>query len=260
MVLKHLLSGGRVRREIAVGLHGAVWAYRSSGGRSDVPEMRFLDSFDLDGRVAVDVGAHAGNWALNLARRVGPSGLVLAYEALPHYGRALSLSIRLLRVRNIRVRAIAVGERDGKTALRWRSEDNELLTGRTHIQPGENASSSVAEVKMATLDHDLSSQGIQPSDVGFVKIDVEGAEVQVLRGAANILRVGHPAVYLEVEPPWLERMGHSAADIFETMKYHGYRPFLVSNSDLIPTNIDTYMAQYADGRAYNNVLFLPAGN
>lgn len=255
--LNWLLSGGRVRNAVAARLHGLIWARRLLGGRSDVSEMRLLDELALQGRVAVDVGAHAGNWTFTLARHVQPSGRVIAYEALPHYGQALSLALRILRVRNVEIRTVAVGESERTMSLRWRSETDELLTGRTHIDPGADASKGVIGIPMVSLDHDLAARGITPSEVGFVKIDVEGAELEVLRGAANLLREGRPAVYLEAEPKWVARMGHSVRDIFAEMDLQGYRPYLTSGTNRVPTDPDAYLAQYSSERAYNNVLFLP---
>ena len=220
--------------------------------------MRLLDDVRLAGRVAIDVGAHAGNWTQNLARRVGSDGIVLAYEALPHYGRALALSTRLLRARNVQVRVVAVGNREGLIPLRWRSAANERLTGRTHIEPGVKNSAGVIEVRMATLDSDLASRGIHPSDVAFVKIDVEGAELEVLEGASGLLSQGRPVVYMEVEPPWLERMGHSVNDVFDLMALHGYEPSLVTELGVVVTDVDSYLLQYADRCEFNNVLFRPS--
>lgn len=257
-VLNYLLSGGRVRREIAARLHAVVWAGRLLRGGSDVPEIRMLDEIISRSRVALDVGAHAGNWTLNLARRIGPTGVVVAYEALPHYGRALSMTLRLLGVRNAKVRVVAVGDSERTMSLRWRSQDKELLTGRTHIEPDAPTSVDVMQIPMVSLDHDLESCGIRPFDVGFVKIDVEGAELEVLRGASTLLSVGRPVVYLEIEPQWVKRLGHSVEDVFNEMSSHGYQPHLISGSGLTPTNVDSYLAQYASQRTYNNVLFLPS--
>lgn len=220
--------------------------------------MRLLNEVRLTGRVAIDVGAHAGNWTQNLARRVGPNGVVLAYEALPHYGRALALSTRLLRARNVHVRVVAVGDREGLVALRWRSAANERLTGKTHIEPGVKNSPGIIEVRMATLDRDLEVRGIHPTDVAFVKIDVEGAELEVLKGATNLLSQGRPVFYMEVEPPWLERMGHSVSDIFNLMAFHGYVPGLLTELGVVETDVDSYLSQYADRREFNNVVFRPA--
>lgn len=258
-VLDFLLSGGLLRQGIAGPLHAVVWARRLLHGRSDAPEMSLLDDIDLRNRVALDVGAHCGNWALNLSHRVGPVGTVVAYEALPHYGRALSLALRLLRVKNVRVRPVAVGDRAQTIPLRWRSVSDEILTGRTHIALEAHASDGVVEVSMVSLDDDLQHLGIHPSDVGFVKIDVEGAELEVLRGASKLISVGRPAIYLEAEPEWVKRMGHTVEDVFNELREFGYLPYLINESDAKkqPTNAESYLAQYYAERTYNNVLFLP---
>lgn len=254
--LNFLLSGGPVRRTLAVPVHSLIWSRRLFGGRSDVPEMRLLDLMEMQGCVAVDVGAHSGNWTVNLAGRVGAGGTVVAYEALPHYGRSLAMSLRLLRIKNAQVRTVAVGDSLRKMSLRWRSDDNQLLTGRTHIDPAAETSPGVVEIQMVPLDDDLRALGIDFHNVAFMKIDVEGAELEVLKGASNLLSIGRPAVYLETEPEWIERMGHSVEDVFKHMAGFGYDPHLVSESGPVPTTADEYLRQYASTRQYNNVLFL----
>ena len=255
--MSRLLSGGPIGRGTAAILHSVVWAQRHALGKYDSAEMGLLDDLDLLNRVAIDVGAHAGNWTVNLARRVGPAGLVLAYEALPHYARSLSMTMRLMRVTNVKMRPVAVGEREQTISLRWRSNGNELLTGKTHLEPASAPSSDVIEVQMVSLDRDLKLLGIRPRDVGFVKIDVEGAELMVLKGASNLLSAGRPVVYLEAEPVWLKRVGHSVNDLFGTMQSHGYLPHLVAESGVLSTNAAEYLSQYATEPGLNNVLFLP---
>ncbi|WP_234935580.1 FkbM family methyltransferase [Mycolicibacterium austroafricanum] len=220
--------------------------------------MRLLDALDLRGRVALDVGAHSGNWTVNLASRVGRGGLVVAYEALPHYGRSLAMALRLLRVSNARVRIVAAGDTERTTGLRWRTDSNERLTGKTHIEPNADSSAGVIQVQMVSLDRDLEAGGIQLDSVGFIKIDVEGAELEVLRGASKLLSIGRPVVYLETEPEWIERLGHEVKDVFDEMSRYHYSPYLVEPGGITPTVLDSYLAQYAGLRAYNNVLFLPA--
>jgi len=245
-----------VRRRIADRLHGMVWARRLYGGRSDTAEMVFLDRIDLANSVAIDVGAHAGNWSFNLSQRVAPGGVVMSYEALPHYGHALSIAMNLLGVKNVRVRNVAVGESTRTIGLRWRTEGRKLLTGRTHIEATEQDSLNVIQVPMVSLDRDLELHGISPSDVAFVKIDVEGAELEVLRGACNLLNTAHPDIFLEVEPGWLSRFGHSVGDVFAEMSAHGYQSYLVLDSQITPTDADRYLTQYESGHGSNNVLFV----
>lgn len=255
--MNSLLSSGSIGRGIAAILHAAVWAQRHALGKYDTAEMGLLNDLDLLNRVAIDVGAHAGNWTVNLAHRVGPAGLVVAYEALPHYAHSLSMSMRLMRITNVKVRPVAVGDREHTISLRWRSNGNELLTGKTHVEPGRAPSSDVVKVQMVSLDHDLKLLGIRPREVGFVKIDVEGAELMVLKGASNLLNAGRPVVYLEAEPAWLKRVGHSVNELFDTMHSHGYLPHLATESGVVSTNAAAYLSQYATGLGLNNVLFLP---
>jgi hypothetical protein len=89
-----------------------------------------------------------------------------------------------------------------------------------------------------------------------VKIDVEGAELAVLRGAKNLLSIGHPAVYLEAEPKWLSRWGQSIADLFAEMSALGYEAKLATEDGLLDTDAAAYSEQYESERKFNNVLFL----
>ena len=266
--LDYLLTGGPARQKLADIAHGAIWARRLNQGHYNsvdiIPETPLFNQFDLSNRVALDIGAHAGSWAQVLARRVGPSGYVIAYEALPHYGRALSIALRIAGIRNIRVRNVAVGSSKGNVALRWRSERGDFLGGRTHIERVMQKDTGVVQVQMVSIDEDLISIGIKPEDVGFVKIDVEGAEVEVLQGASHLLRYGRPPVYLEAEPHSNANMGHAVRDVFSLMSDYGYMPFLVASDGIQATDLDRYLSQYERNRAggapsafYNNVLFLP---
>jgi len=255
-VLNYLLSGGPIRRRVGDIAHGVLWAKRLFSGQTDMPELRLLDEIDVCNRIAVDVGANAGIWSYDLSRRVGPCGLVIAYEAFPHHARALSTAIRLLRVTNVRIRNLAVGDSEAVICLRWRTDDGEGLGGLTHIDPSPSESASVVRVQMVSLDYDLKRLGVEPTAVAFVKIDVEGAELAVLRGAKNLLSIGHPAVYLEAEPKWLSRWGQSIADLFAEMSALGYEAKLATEDGLLDTDAAAYSEQYESERKFNNVLFL----
>ena len=208
--------------------------------------------------MAIDVGANAGTWSVKLSRCVGASGTVVAYEALPHYSRALTLVTKLIRARNVVVRAVAVGDTERVIGLRWRTDGGQGLGGLTHVEPYSRPHAGVLAVPMVPLDKDLEALRIDPSRVAFIKIDVEGAELEVLRGADNLLRVGRPAVYLEAEPKWLARWGHSVSDVFDHMRKYNYKSYLVSGTKLLPTSAEDYISQYETKRDFNNVLFLPS--
>ena len=267
-IVDHLMTGGTIRQKLGDVTHGLAWARRLRQGYYDsadlIPETALFGAIDLSDRVALDIGAHAGSWTQVMARRVGPGGTVVAYEAFPHYGRALSIALRVAGIDNVRVRNVAVGASAGRVDLRWQSERGDFLGGRIHIDPNAPDSPRAVQVPMVSIDEELLSQDIQAKDVGFVKIDVEGAELAVLQGASNLLSVGRPPVFLEAEPQWNDSMGHSVRDVFAEMSKYGYTPHLVPPGGIEATDFDAYLTHYNFHRTgsrpsafHNNVLFLP---
>ena len=246
-------TGGHLRQEVGATLHALAWTKRHTRHQMLVEELDHLLPLIRRDSVVVDVGAHAGSWTVPLARRVGRGGLVISYEALPHYGKALQRCLRFLRLRNAVVRTVAVGEKDGEVVLRWRSEKGAVLSGRTHLEASSSRGiDGTVAVSMTSLDDDLRAQGIELNRVAFIKIDVEGAELRVLRGARDLLDVAHPAVYLEAEAQWTERFGYVVSDIFDEMGGRGYRPHVIGRSGIEATTLDEFLAD----NVRNNVLFL----
>jgi FkbM family methyltransferase len=127
------------------------------------------------GGVAYDVGANAGYYTLLLSRRVGPEGRVVAFEPLPGNLASLLRNIELNEVTNTTVFASAVSAADG-----W-----------VGFQPGANNAvghlgSGADQLRVATVSLDAAiSRGLPPPDL--VKMDVEGAEADVLAGASVLL-------------------------------------------------------------------------
>jgi len=249
--LQFFQGGGRLREQVGLVLHPAAWALRHVRGQYPVPEFDQLRVLVAVGSVALDVGAHAGSWTRPLSRVVGVQGLVICYEALPYYGRSLRRCLRLLRIRNVLVRTVAVGESPGKVPFRWRSDEKEPLSGHSHIETTSIAGPATVTVEMTNLDHDLSIHGIDPEDISFVKIDVEGAELFVLRGARGMLSVAHPAIYLEAESRWTERFGYEIDDIFSELGALGYEAHIVRDGRIEEISCPTFRRS-----GHNNLLFL----
>jgi FkbM family methyltransferase len=86
------------------------------------------------------------------------------------------------------------------------------------------------DVPFTTIDDLCTARGLAPA---IVKIDVEGAEAEVLRGARRVLRAHHPAVCLELHFDELERRGESASALLEDMASMGYR-FESTRGDALP--------------------------
>jgi FkbM family methyltransferase len=174
------------------------------------PEVqRRLGELVRPGWVVWDVGASLGFFTLVLARLVGPAGQVVAFEPDPHAAGRLERHARANGFATITIKPVAVWSTPGPLPFGIAADDH----GRVHARVGE-----VDErVEAVTLDGALAELG----PPRLVKIDVEGAEGEVLDGAAELLERHGPIVLCEVH---LER--GLAADrlgrVREILEGHGY--------------------------------------
>jgi FkbM family methyltransferase len=145
------------------------------------------------GSVFVDIGANFGMHTLVAASLVGPAGKVLSFEPLPRNAALLRRHIRLNRFREI-VQVFEEAVSDSPEPFTFFSTDDADPLGLTaSIAPGEAAGKlRVANVRLDDVLPRLASQ------VDVIKIDVEGAEHAVLRGAVEILRRQRPVLIIEV--------------------------------------------------------------
>jgi FkbM family methyltransferase len=169
------------------------------------------------GGVAIDIGANLGEWTLPLARRVGPSGRVLAVEPAPRAAMALGKSLAANALVQAELVECALGDHKGAAELAVplvtssRSDTGTARIGRAF--PGHE----IATVKLRRLDSLIAERGLDRVDL--IKIDVEGHERLALDGAAATLAQFRPALVLET--------GHEADDdreaIHDRLAGLGYR-------------------------------------
>lgn len=144
------------------------------------------------GAVFYDIGANVGFYSVLAARLVGPEGRVVAYEPLPENVRALERNIELNQFENVTVRPCAVSANDGRGSLQLAPEQ----TWARLESAGERADAlGSVEVTLVAIDSELAG-GLPAPDV--VKLDVEGAEVDVLDGMAETIRSARPIVLAEM--------------------------------------------------------------
>ena len=158
-------------------------------GTHELEVQRTITESLSRGSVFWDVGAHCGFFSCLAGRHVGPEGSVVAFEPVPQNNARLRAAIRLNRLDNVVVRSDAVGANSGTVALHARDENNTMWT--LAPEPGSSAQLVVSSV---TLDDELERSGRAPD---VVKVDVEGAEVAVLAGAAKLLTNHAPLLIME---------------------------------------------------------------
>ncbi len=161
------------------------------GWRVPPPALAFAPA----GGVAIDVGANLGEWAVPLAKAVGPQGRLLAIEANPPIANALAATLRINRLTHASVLALALSDQDGSGTL----SVDPAHTGLSRLSA---ADANGIAVPLRRLDDIVVEQGLSRLDL--VKIDVEGHERQVLAGAAETLSRLRPAIIFET--------GHETAE------------------------------------------------
>jgi len=137
------------------------------------------------GAVIYDIGANVGYFSLLAAVLVGPEGCVYAFEPLPRNVEFLRKHIKLNKLDTIEVVEAAVSDHSGEASF-----DLGASSAMGHL-----ASSGGITVRLVTLDQMLLAGELLPPD--YMKVDVEGAEYDVLNGARGLLEKFHPTLFLD---------------------------------------------------------------
>jgi FkbM family methyltransferase len=178
-------------------------------GDLEVPVQEALRRTLAPGAVLYDVGANIGFFSLVGARLAGPEGRVYAFEPVAANAAAIRRNMELNGVGNVRVVERALSDAPGRARLQL-VED--LSWSRLEATGAHPLTTEIVEVELATVD-DLVATGEVPPPAA-VKIDVEGSELEVLRGMEETIRGQGPAIVCELH-------GTGAA-FAELMRSFGY--------------------------------------
>ena len=154
------------------------------------------------GDIVVDVGAHMGKYTIIASKRVGENGKVIAIEAHPGNYEILNRNIELNGLTNITTLNYAVYSKEAKIKLFLPDEKSNHTIYNTLIPTRAKDGEKFVEVNANTLDNLLQQNGIS-QEVNWIKIDVEGAEFEVLKGATDILSKSKDiSLLIEVHNPY----------------------------------------------------------
>lgn len=176
------------------------------------PEFQILDQWVSRNDWVIDVGANVGVFTARLSELVGPAGRVLAFEPVPTTFRILVHNSRLFRFPNVSFLNVALSDVAAEVGMAIPDSS----TGLPALARAAIVSKSSGVRALAT---EFSCNMI-PSRVGFIKIDVEGHEQQVLAGLWSVIVRDRPRLLIEGQE----------SGISERLREIGYRAEIIEAS------------------------------
>ena len=204
--------------------------YAASG---DSLELQIIRKIIQPGEVCFDVGANIGLYALSMSVAVGGQGRVHAFEPVPNTFRILSENIRTNNVQNVVLRETAVGDKLGKAEFFVTFQSG--LAGLGNTCRGTVLEKK--EVDITTLDAYVEKNAIPK--VALIKIDVEGFEGEVLKGAEKLLgKMQSLVVIAELDKFNYESLNRDRWQIVSWMKERGYGAWSIDRKSKKIVKID----------------------
>jgi len=179
------------------------------------------------GDVAIDCGANIGLHSCPLARHVGPTGRLIAVEPIDEVADRLSANVALNGLANVTLVRKAASSSNG-TAEIFPSREKSINRGQASLHPNQNVSPEGRAVDVVSIDRLVTELGLDRLDL--VKIDVEGHELEVLRGARQAIERWRPILYFELLEENLSSAKVGSDELLAFVHALGYETRPVSDS------------------------------
>lgn len=180
-------------------------------------ELTYLHRFVAPGMVVVDGGANCGIYTVLAARLVGSSGRVLSFEPGAEAFSVLKKNIKLNHLINVRAHCAALADKDGRARLYHHGHGPNSFS----IAHSESTAIESEHVVTRTLDEVFREE--DASRLGLIKLDVEGAEELVLRGAGQVIADSSPTILFEINVTAAKQLGLQPYGAWELLRNWGYR-------------------------------------
>lgn len=218
-------------------------------------DFEIFQKYVKKGDNVLDIGANIGYFTLMLAKLVGPTGKVFAFEPDPRNISLLKKNIETNGYQNVVVVPKAVSNVNEKCTL----FTSQSTFGQNRIyEPKKTKNQEYIPIESETIFLDnffMNNKKIE--NISFVKIDVEGAEKYVLEGMKNILSLNkNIKIFSEIDLDFLNDAGSSYTEMIEFLEKRGFTVFLVNeaNNKIIKGNIKSVGKILAENSGSQNIL------
>jgi FkbM family methyltransferase len=215
-------------------------------GFHELNESRFLNRFLKPGMVLVDVGANQGEFSLFAAKRLS-QGTVYAFEPMNIFFDQLTENISLNQFTNVKTFHCGLSDQSGEVPIYLGTTAGNENEGLGTIFQSQERNRFIQNIQLRTLDQIATEEKIDTID--FLKIDVEGAELMVLRGARKTLERTRPVVMIEMSDDTYRAAGYSAEDVKAFFEQINYSMNKIKKGG--------YLEPITDAPKFSNVIFTP---
>lgn len=178
---------------------------------------RFLEKNIKPGMQVLDIGAHIGLFSTITSQLTGAEGRVICFEPTPGTFKVLAETLRLNKCANVTHVQAAVGAQTGLAT--FYVSDVEACNSNSLVNNKDTEKLTPYDVSIVTIDSIVEKHQIRPS---LIKIDAEGAELDVLKGGAKTFADYKPIIILGLHPEYIEKKGDSLESIWNILMEHQY--------------------------------------
>jgi len=191
-------------------------------GIREPEETRIMQTVLEPSMIVVDVGANIGYYSLMECRAVTEAGHVYAIEPEPHNYATLCRNIILNNYRNIDTFEIGISDSSGSSTL-YVSKHSNLHNLVTPLHP--KSPGSIITIPVCSLDDFVRENGIAPSTINCIRMDIEGYETKALAGMTEILQATHSLIlFVEWHPQFIKKIpGCSVKSAMDRLESYGFK-------------------------------------
>jgi FkbM family methyltransferase len=187
-------------------------------------DIRVLKKLLRPGEVFIDIGANVGSHSIVLARYLGEPSIVHAFEPHPRTFAYLQANVELNQMSNIKIYNVALGEVEGTVEF----SDFAIIDDQNRVLSGQDERKHTISVPLKRLD----SFGFYQEPIGTIKLDVEGYELFVLRGAERTLAAAQ-FLYFEASREHYARYDYTPEEVACFLSDSGWRIFRFVEEEVI---------------------------
>lgn len=251
---KHVLRRMRTRIRLHVGAFvyrlvknhiytvrfGLTRGLKRKGGLGFVPQIlpptheeKFLTGLDLSGQTIYDIGGAEGLFTIFFGRAVGEKGKVVAFEPNQELHNKLIENVMLNKFNHVEVRQIALGKERKKEILAF----HPLAPTGGSIQEWEKVrilqskTAKTVEVEVDSIDHQIAKSSLPKPD--FIKIDVQGVELDILLGMSKTIQKHKPKLFIEIHASGIDWKTRNLQRVIEFLIANGYLVCHVESGEMI---------------------------